>query len=112
MLRHDCHAHTRPLASIEPLESRQLMSTVVALASNTLFFFDSAAPDRTLGKIKVRGLARHESLVGIDFRPSTGQLYGVGDSSRLYVIDPTTGNASALDTTGAAFAPPLAGTTF
>lgn len=96
----------------EPLEGRRLMSTVVALASNTLFFFDSATPDQTLAKVKVRGLARREQLVGIDFRPATGQLYGVGDSSRLYLLDPTVGTATVVGTSGAAFDPPLAGLEF
>src|SRR3954467_9789549 len=105
------HAHNNS-CSIEPLESRRLMSVATALASNTLFFFDTAAPDRTLAKVKVRGLARRESLVSIDYRPANGKLYGVGNSSRLYLIDPTTGNATTVDPTGAPFAPPLAGTTF
>jgi hypothetical protein len=103
---------SRPACTIEPLEDRRLMSVVTALASNTLFFFDTSAPDRTLAKVKVRGLAPGESLVGIDFRPSNGRLYGVGDSSRLYLINPTTGVAATVDPTGAPFAPPLAGTNF
>jgi hypothetical protein len=88
------------------------MSVVTALASNTLFFFDTAAPERTLAKVKVRGLAKREALVGIDYRLANGKLYGVGDSSRLYLIDPTTGVATTVDPTGVPFAPPLAGTNF
>jgi hypothetical protein len=35
-------------------------------------------------------------LLAIDFRPSTGQLFGVTDLSRLYVINPTTGVATQV----------------
>ncbi|HEX8915065.1 MAG TPA: DUF4394 domain-containing protein [Humisphaera sp.] len=100
-------------AMAEGLEGRQLMSTVVAVTGrDTLFFFDSAAPAVTLGKVRVRGLARRESLVGIDYRPATQQLYGLGDSGRLYVIDATTGTATAADATGGVLDPALTGAEF
>src|SRR4051794_36389291 len=51
---------SHPLA--EALEGRTLMSTAVALTGNTLLFFDTATPGVTLGKVKVRGLQRKESL--------------------------------------------------
>jgi hypothetical protein len=99
-------------AAVEPLEDRRLMSVALALSANTLFAFDTATPGQTLAKVKVKGLARKEALIGIDFRPATGQLYGVGDANRVYRIDPTTGAATAVDATGAAFNPVLAGTSF
>jgi hypothetical protein len=37
--------------------------------------------------VPITGLQPSESIVGIDFRPATGQLFGVGSTSRLYVID-------------------------
>src|SRR5262249_32892052 len=52
-------------------------------------------------------------LVGIDFRPRTGQLYGMsvdgagaGTNGRLYTINPLTG---AFTQVGAAFTIPVAG---
>ena len=47
--------------------------------------------------------------MGIDFRPLTGRLYGVGSTSQVYVIDADSGFASPI---GAPFTPALAGTEF
>jgi len=49
-------------------------------------------------------------MLGIDFRPANGQLYGLGSTSRLYRIDPATGAASAVGTVP--FTPALDGTEF
>jgi hypothetical protein len=58
--------------------------------------------------VTIDGLESGEVLLGIDFRPATGQLYGVGSTSRLYVINPETGKARALG--AGPFAPVLSGT--
>ena len=42
----------------------------------------------------ITGLQPGERLVGIDFRPSDANLYGVGTSNRLYTIDTNTGVAT------------------
>jgi len=42
----------------------------------------------------ITGLQTGETLVGIDFRPSDGNLYGLGTSNRLYTVDTTTGVAT------------------
>ncbi|MGB3264020.1 MAG: DUF4394 domain-containing protein [Microcoleus sp.] len=60
--------------------------------------FNEAAPQAILGDATVTGLQPGESLLGIDFRPANGQLYGVGSSNRLYAIDPVTGAASQVGT--------------
>lgn len=46
----------------------------------------------------ITGLQSGEKIVAIDFRPATGQLYGLGSSSRLYVINQSTGKAVAVST--------------
>ncbi|WP_128543699.1 DUF4394 domain-containing protein [Larkinella soli] len=46
----------------------------------------------------VTGLQDGEKLLGIDFRPATGQLYGLGSTSRIYVINPEDGKARAIGT--------------
>lgn len=60
----------------------------------------------------IAGLAGGETLIGSDFRPSTGVLYGVGrigsGPGQLYTIDLGTGLASPVG----ARAIPLAGTAF
>ena len=50
-----------------------------------------------------------DSVVGIDFRPATGQLFALGSLSNLYTINLQTGVATQIGTT---FAPALAGTEF
>jgi hypothetical protein len=44
---------------------------------------------KTLGKIA--GLAMDTRLVGIDVRPATGDLYGLGDRGGVYIVDQRTG---------------------
>jgi hypothetical protein len=58
--------------------------------------------------VSITGLQQDERILAIDFRPVTGQLYGVGSSSRLYIINPLTGAARAIGT--GAFSPALNGT--
>src|SRR5207244_12505683 len=84
--------------AVEALEDRRLLSTVYAVTTaGTLISFDSTFPARILGSPRpIRGLQGGESILAIDVRPSTGQLYGVGSASRLYVLDPTTGDATPV----------------
>jgi hypothetical protein len=63
-----------------------------------LLRFDGDAPRQALSK-NIMGLKNGESLVGIDFRPSgpdttQGKLYGLGDKSYFYTINPSTGVAT------------------
>jgi hypothetical protein len=51
--------------------------------------------------ITITGLAVGEQIQAIDFRPATGELYGLavsggGTLGRLYVINTTTGAATAV----------------
>ena len=48
-------------------------------------------------------------VLGIDYRPSTGELYGVDEGSRLYRINPTTGLASLIGAPGATVFDPFVG---
>ena len=51
-----------------------------------------------------------ETILGIDMRPLTGQLYALGSTSRLYTINMATGAATAVGT--GSFDPPLKGNSF
>ncbi len=56
--------------------------------------------------VPISGITVGETLVGIDFRPQTGQLYSFGvnpdlDNGTIYIIDPQSGAASAVGTAGA-----------
>ncbi|MGK2863781.1 MAG: DUF4394 domain-containing protein [Chitinophagaceae bacterium] len=48
------------------------------------------------GSAAISGLGSGAKILAIDFRPATGQLYGVGSDSRIYVINPLTGVARAI----------------
>ena len=50
--------------------------------------------------VDVTGLAGGETLVGIDYRPATGTLYGVGSTSVIYAINAQTGVATATGPAG------------
>src|SRR5215510_13382366 len=80
---------------------------VLALAANNqLLQFSASAPNAIISATTVKGLNAGDSLVGIDYRPATGQLYarGVnGASGRLYTINPLSGAANAV---GAGFTLP------
>jgi hypothetical protein len=68
--------------------------TIIALTSGRrLLFFDSAAPGTVTKSIAITTVG-NEALLAIDFRPSTGDLYALGATSRLYVLNLTTGAAS------------------
>ncbi len=57
--------------------------------------------------LAMTGLQLGEQILAIDFRPSTGQLYGVSNQSRLYTINPITGRSSAISLTP--FTPAISG---
>lgn len=63
---------------------------------NKIDKYSTVIPKRLLNSASITGLQPEESLLSIDFRPATGQLYGLGSSSRIYVIDPVAGTARAI----------------
>ncbi|MEO6220159.1 MAG: DUF4394 domain-containing protein [Ginsengibacter sp.] len=69
--------------------------------------YNSSRPNSILNSATISGLQAKETILAIDFRPATGQLYGLGSSSRLYVIDPKTGIARMIG--AGAFTTPLTG---
>ena len=91
---------------IQPVDAAQIFAIT---SSNGLVSFDSATPGTTTPVLLINGLQAGERLLGIDFRPLTGQLYGVGSSSRVYIVDTVTGLATAV---GAPFAPLISGLNF
>lgn len=64
--------------------------------ANQLIRFDSATPANLINIGVISGLQSGENVLGIDFRPATGQLYALGSTSRLYVINTATGAASPV----------------
>ena len=76
--------------------------TLVALieptvGSQALYTFDSTTPAAGL-VAPVSGLGAGEQLLSIDYRPLTGQLFGLSSGSSIYTINPSTGAASIVGT--------------
>jgi hypothetical protein len=73
-----------------------------ALTSNNwLVSFDAANPGTVRTSVSVTGVAMGQVLVGLDFRPATGELFGLGynatnGESRLYTIKTNTAVATAV----------------
>ena len=80
----------------------------------SLVRFDAANPSRAERVGRITGLAAGERLVGIDFRPVTGDLYGLGDKSNLYEIatQSARGTLRSSLTTGSGAGLALQGTRF
>ncbi len=74
-------------------------ATIYGLTTtNRVLTFLSGTPDDILRNKRVSGLAGGETLVGIDVRPATKALYGIGRTSsgagRIYTLDARSGRAT------------------
>jgi Domain of unknown function (DUF4394) len=74
-----------------------------------LLSFSADNPRRIDSSQQITGLPAGVNLRGIDFRPATGELYGVGSDSVVYRVSPVTARAVAE---GPAFSPSLRGRFF
>jgi hypothetical protein len=71
------------------------VAVVYALTADAhLVSFKATSPGTLDTDVAITGLDGSESAVGIDFRPSNGQLYALTSAGRLYTLNPTTGVAS------------------
>lgn len=64
--------------------------------SNKLLVFGTESAETVAKSTVISGLPTLNRIVEIDFRPSDGKLYGVGNDSRVYTIDPATAEATAV----------------
>jgi len=55
-----------------------------------------SAPNVLVSTQKIIGLQAGDSVVGIDYRPANGKLYGVGAKGNIYTIEPTTGVVTSV----------------
>ena len=89
--------------------------------ANAIVRFNRSSPS-TATTVAITGLASGESVVDIDFRPATGQLFALSTNGaggvRLSIVDPQTGVATPVTTTfqqfddGAGNAVPIQATAF
>lgn len=90
-------SETSSLESSEDINARKSFLTGItfyALAGNTLDKYSTSDAETVISSATITGLQPGESILGIDFRPKNGQLYGLGSNSRVYIIDPATGVAT------------------
>lgn len=71
--------------------------------------WDSRSPGTVQAGVPIQGLAGNETVVGLDVRPATGELYAMGSFSRVYKIDPASGQATPV---AGNFTPALNGSAF
>ena len=90
------------------------LDVVGLTADGRLISFDSDRPGRAKTEGAIRGLTMDTRLVGIDYRPASGNdgdsgdLYGLGDRGGVYVIDDDSGKATLRSRSNVA----LEGTSF
>jgi Tol biopolymer transport system component len=78
-------------------------------AANNLVRFNSATPGTFEATNAITGLQTGETILGIDVRPATRQIYALGSTGRIYTINPFTGAAALASTASGAT---LSGTSF
>jgi hypothetical protein len=90
-----------------------LASTATALVADgsALLRIELARPGESSSAGLFGAIPAGERVVGIDIRPSTGQLYGLGvnadiDQARLYLLDPLEPNGRSASGIGVAFSFP------
>lgn len=94
-------------AAVAPALSEAVYALEDVGTTQQLQLFDTNTPG-TAGAtgVPITGLATDERVLGIDFRPQTGQLYALGNSNAVYTVDPATGAATRV---GPGFSDPLSG---
>jgi len=75
---------------------------------NKLLSFNAQSGQYIYPLTAITGMQTGETMLAIDYRPATGQLYGISSGSRVYVINPATAVARAINTTP--FTPAIDGT--
>ena len=79
--------------------------TIYGLTTDSkLVSFSASTPATIITNVAITGVAVGQTLVGMDVRPATGELFALGynatnDSVTTYVINPTTAVATAKATT-------------
>lgn len=77
---------------------------------NKLHIFNTINPNKIINCVSITGLQVNENILGIDFRPLTQELYGLGSTSTIYKLNYINGIATAINLVP--FVPNLSGTSF
>lgn len=87
----------------DPATDKPDLEFYALTSANNLVKYNANNSASAISTIAITGLTAGENLTAIDFRPATGQLYGLGSNSHIYTIHPATGKATIISAT--AFTP-------
>ena len=100
-----------PMPIVENPEDEMGMAPEVSFTAltndNRIARFDARQLNSPMDVMDITGLESGEMIVSIDYRPATGQLYALGSTSRIYIINENNGMATPLG--DAAFSPAING---
>lgn len=68
-------------------------------STGRLLTFDVSKPTKIDSEVRVTGLGSNESLVQIDYRPSSDTVYCITNQARLCTVDPASGAAAIINAT-------------
>lgn len=105
-----CATLTAALALGAPAAAQAAEQLAALTSDGQIMLFRSDSPGKVQGAELVTGLQQAETLFGLDVLPTTGRIYALGSSNRIYVVNPVTGQATAVSNTP--FSPPLNGESF
>ena len=81
------------IATATAFNVAQAAILVATNTTNQISTFDSSNVESAVFK-SITGLASGESLIGIDLRPSTNTIYGIGTNNNIYTVDANSGAAT------------------
>ncbi len=81
-------------ASADCRGSESRLKVVGLTNDQRLICFNADSPSNSDNLGEISGMSGDTRLVGIDFRPATGELYGIGNSGGIYVLDTDDASAS------------------
>lgn len=91
------------LAGVLPAAGQTIYGLEFSYGLNipSLLSFSAANPGIILARTAITGVVSSETLIGLDFRPSTGELFGLGydastQTGRLYILNLTTAVATPV----------------
>jgi len=91
-----CNDDILPIDQIDnPVQAPDVNFTALT-NNNKLAFYNAKNLNNPVSTVSITGMQSGETITSIDYRPATGQLYGLGSNGRLYFIHEVSGLATAL----------------
>lgn len=93
------------LAGVAPVALAQETIVGVTTGGNVVRF-NANTPGTFLSNLPISGLNQGDRIQGIDFRPQTGEIIAIGETTQMYSLNAVTGVATPI---GSGFTPGLDG---